>query len=99
HFQSDFRSYFVTFITKDRWILPPVARDIVIKHVLFDHGRRMSLYAAVVMPEHVHVIVTPGTDATGLSFSLTAILKGIKGNSSREINRTLLQSGSLWQHK
>jgi len=44
HYQNDFQTYFVTFITEDRWILPPAARDLVMKHILFDHGRRMALH-------------------------------------------------------
>ncbi|PYQ58049.1 MAG: hypothetical protein DMF58_16590 [Acidobacteria bacterium] len=99
HFQSDFRSYFVTFITQDRWVLPPIARDIVMKHILFDHCRRMWLHVAVVMPEHAHLILTPAADTTGWSFPLGVILKGIKGCSSRAVNRVLCRSGSIWQHE
>jgi REP element-mobilizing transposase RayT len=99
HFQSDFRSYFVTFITQDRWILPPTARDIVLRHIVFDHRRRIWLEVAVVMPEHVHMIFTPSPDPSGWSYALSVIMKGIKGSSSREVNEVLERSASLWQHE
>ncbi len=59
----------------------------------------MWLHAAVVMPEHVHLILTPTADAYGWSFALAVILKGIKGCSSRDVNRLLGRSNSLWQHE
>ena len=99
HFQSDFRSYYVTFVTQDRRVLSPIARGIVLKHIVFDHKRRMWLEVAVVMPDHAHLILTPGADSGGWSFALAEILKGIKGCSSRNVNRALRRSGTLWQHE
>jgi len=99
HFQSDHRTYFITFVTQDRYVLPPIARDIVLRHIVFDHRRRMWLEVAVVMPEHVHMITTPSPDASGWSFSLSTILKGIKGSSSRNVNLALGRCGTLWQHE
>ena len=54
-------------------------------------GLRIELDAAVVMPDHVHLIVRI---LNGLP--LGAILKSIKGFSARAINRTLASRGSLW---
>ena len=99
HFQSDFRTYYVTFVTQDRRVLPPIARDIVLKHILFDHKRRMWLEVAVVMPDHAHLILTPAADSSGWSYALAEILKGIKGCSSRNVNRALHTSRTLWQHE
>jgi REP element-mobilizing transposase RayT len=99
HFQSDFRSYYVTFVTEGRLVLPPIARDIVLQHIVFDHGRRMWLEVAVVMPDHAHLILTPSNDPTGWSYALAEILKGIKGCSSRNVNRVLGRLGTLWQHE
>ena len=30
HVQKDETAHFITFVTKSRWILPPLARDIVL---------------------------------------------------------------------
>lgn len=62
HIQKDFPPHFVTFCTKSRWILPPEARDITIDSCIHDDRVRYALYVAVVMPDHVHMILTPLID-------------------------------------
>ncbi|HKB80903.1 MAG TPA: transposase [Thermoanaerobaculia bacterium] len=99
HIQHDFRSYFLTFVTFDRWVLPATARELTMGHILFDHGRCMALHVAVVMPDHVHLVLTPGMNAMGWSHPLATILKGIKGSSARSINRRLKRIGPVWQHE
>ena len=99
HYQADFQTYFVTFITRERRVLPDVARDIALRHVVFDHSRRMSLHTAVVMPDHVHILMTPLTGPDGWSFAFATILQGIKGASARAINVALGTTGSVWQHE
>src|SRR5262249_7885765 len=59
HFEKSGRAHFITFDTYERWQLPPVARDLVLKHCLHDNGTKMQLYIAVVMPDHVHMIFLP----------------------------------------
>jgi REP element-mobilizing transposase RayT len=99
HYQTDFRSYFVTFVTLGRWILPPAARTATLQHVLFDHGRKLDLHTAVVMPDHVHIVMTPLPSSHGEAYALTDILKGLKGASARTINRETGRSGPVWQHE
>jgi putative transposase len=48
------------------------------------------------MPNHVHVLVRPYSDAT---CPLEAIEQGWKGFSSRAINKALATSGQWWQHE
>lgn len=50
------------------------------------------MFAAVVMPDHAHLILRPKDD-----IDLSRILKGIKGVSSRKINELRNTSGSVWQ--
>ena len=56
HLQKDDRAHFITFNTHLRWVLPPAARDVVLAACLFLDGKKIELHAAVVMPEHVHMI-------------------------------------------
>lgn len=88
---------FVTFGTKHRWQLPQPARDIVMVHCLHDHGTRIWIHAAVVMPDHVHMVYGALRDAGGRMFPLAQIMQGIKGSSARNINRLLGRSGPVWQ--
>jgi REP-associated tyrosine transposase len=99
HFQSDQRTYSVTFSTRYRFILPSDARSIVLHHIVFDHNRVMFLHATVVMPDHVHLVLTPMPDEYGTSLPLGKILAGIKGASSRNANKLLGRRGHLWLHE
>jgi REP element-mobilizing transposase RayT len=51
-----------------------------------------KLAIAVVMPDHVHILLRPNPDR-----SLSQILKGMKGSIARELNRRRRTSGSIWQ--
>src|SRR4051812_6605288 len=87
------RPLFVTFSTMNRTVLPPGARTLTLRHVLFEHGRKISLHVAVVMPDHVHLIFW----ILG-AFELAEVMKGIKGVSARSINRLLGRIGrNVWQ--
>src|SRR5581483_947058 len=65
HLQKDARPIFVTFTTHHRWVLPPLARDAVLECCLAVHEKLCNLHAAVVMPDHVHLLLTAGRSADG----------------------------------
>jgi REP element-mobilizing transposase RayT len=71
----------------------------VLQHCLHDHGKRYELHAAVVMPEHVHLLLTPLRDEKGWPYGLPSILKLLKGTSARSVNRLLGSSGPVWQEE
>src|SRR5579864_2030253 len=89
HYQKAGRAVFVTFCKNAREPLCPEARDAVLRHCLYDHRRRFELHAAVVMPDHVHLLLTPLLDADGWPYGLPAIFKLIKGASARSVNKLL----------
>ena len=97
HIQKSDAAHFVTFRTKDNFLLPPEARDLVLKHCVHDNGRRIELHAVVVMPNHVHLLFTPLRDENGDSYTLATIMNGIKGASAHSVNKLLKRKGSLWQ--
>lgn len=55
------------------------------------------MHAVVVMPEHVHILMTPLRDQNGWPIPLAKILQLIKGVSARRINQLLGSEGPLWQ--
>ena len=59
HLQRDNKRHFVTFCTHDHWTLSNLARDVILSSCLHDDGVRYDMDAAVVMPDHVHLIFTP----------------------------------------
>jgi REP element-mobilizing transposase RayT len=97
HIQTEGKTFFITFCTYKRWILPESIRDLVIRHCLHDHERKVWVHGLLVMPDHVHIIITPLVDAMGTFYSLAEILGSIKGASAHKINRTLGRKGHVWQ--
>ena len=91
HLTKAERMYFVTFSTIGRRLLPAAARTIALQWAIRDHGRLCWVDCATVMPDHVHLIVTPFERN-----DLSAILRRIKGASARFINKNLNRSGPLW---
>ena len=100
HLQRDYKPHFITFVTKNRRILPDWARQIVFDCCIYDHGKRYNLRVAVVMPDHVHLILTPFIDEIRRRvFPLPEIMKAIKGASSYAINRRLGTHDAIWQEE
>jgi REP element-mobilizing transposase RayT len=97
HYQRDERPLFVTFRSFCHTVLSPEARSLVLRHCVYDDGRRFHLHAAVIMPDHVHLLFTAMRDAEGWTFALPDILKAIKGTSARSINKLTGRNGPVWQ--
>jgi REP element-mobilizing transposase RayT len=97
HIEKAGRIHFFTFDTYLRWELPPVARDLVLKHCLHDNGIKMRLYIAVVMPDHVHMIFMPFENDKDETFSFEEIVGAIKGASAHSVNKALSRTGPVWQ--
>ncbi len=70
----------------------PELASIVEKAFLHFQGKRYAISAWCVMPNHVHVVVTPFS-----GFTLSAILHSWKSFSAHEINSRLGRKGRLWE--
>ncbi len=98
HLQRDFKPHFITFVTKERMQLPDWARQLAMASCRHDHRKKYELYVAVVMPDHVHLILTPGIDRQRREiYPLFAIMRDIKASSARAINQRLNRNGRVWQ--
>ncbi len=99
HLQKDYRPIFVTFATVRRWRLSEAMRGLALDSCLQEHGRKIQLHAAVVMPDHVHIIFTPLRDKEGWLYSLPDIMRSLKGRAAHNINHALHRSGPVWQEE
>ena len=97
HFQADGKPLFVTFRTFQSCILSESVRGPVLEHCLHDQGSKLHMHAAVVRPDHVHLLFSAGRDAEGNTFGLSEILSGIKEASAHRVNRSLGRKGHVWQ--
>lgn len=58
-----------------------------------DDNDRMSLIAAVVMPDHVHIIAELKKD------SLAGLMHSFKSYTANEINKSLGEKGNVWERQ
>lgn len=99
HYQNASGALFVTFRTFGSLVLPEAARDLMLRHCLYDHGKRMQLSAAVVMPNHVHMLFWALRDDSGWPFPLFTIMQSLKGSSAHSLNKFLHRSSPLWDEE
>ncbi|MCC7292639.1 MAG: leucine--tRNA ligase [Phycisphaerales bacterium] len=92
HLELEGATYFVTWCTASRLQLDAHERDETLSAILHWDDRHWRVYAACVMPDHVHVIVRPYAHGT-----LRKILDSIKRFSATQINKKRGRKGSLWQ--
>lgn len=78
-------------------ILSSEERTIVLDNWKFWHAGRYLLHAAIVMPDHVHVLITPLKDVAGTWVNLAKILHANKSFTAYEINRLCRKIGRVWQ--
>ena len=113
HLQKADAALFVTFCTGGRMVIPERARDLVLAHWFREAGilavagegarptptARIRLHAVVVMPDHVHLLLTPLRDENGWPFPLVDILQCLKSATAHRINRLLGISGPVWEEE
>jgi carbamoylphosphate synthase large subunit/REP element-mobilizing transposase RayT len=102
HFERPWAKYLITFGTKNRRKLSPSARQITLDAITHFAGQRYELYAACVMPDHVHLLFEPAIkqdDADGkpVFWPLSSLLHSIKSFSSHEINQQEQGTGEVWE--
>jgi putative transposase len=102
HFEKPWAIYAVTISTKKHRYPPPKARTIVLNSLRHFHNQRCELFAACVMPDHVHLLLQPwpkGTDdnANFVFWLLSELMHSIKSFSTHRINELEKKSGSVWE--
>jgi len=91
HWTLNGATYFITFNTL-KGDLSIECQKLTLDVIKEGNHKFYTLIACIVMPNHVHIILTPNEGCT-----LTRIMKGMKGKSARAINTLSASSGSIWQ--
>ena len=105
HFERPWAKYMVTFTTLGHRQLSHAERDVALETVLHDAGTKYELYAACVMPDHVHLLLEPRIekdDAEGkpVFYALDQILQTLKSVSSHRINKLADVKGQrVWENE
>jgi REP element-mobilizing transposase RayT len=74
------------------WLAEPRIGGLVEGALLHFDGSRYRLHAWVIMPNHVHVVITPKADA-----AIPRIVASWKSYTATGANALLLRSGPFWQ--
>ena len=105
HFERPWAKYMLTFTTLRHRKLSPAEQDIALETILHDASKKYELYAACVMPDHVHLLLEPqieNEDAKGapVFFTLSDILQTLKSVSSHRINKLAGVKGQrVWKNE
>jgi REP element-mobilizing transposase RayT len=91
HLQAPESTYFITFRCRNGLFLSDQAKEIVMSTIRHWDRIRFDLDAAVVMPDHVHLICRVLGER-----SLSAVLHSVKGYSARLLNKLLARKGPFW---
>lgn len=85
--------YFLTFCARNL-VFSKDEQRIVLEHIEEGNRKFYDCYAAIVMPDHVHLLLRPKE-----GYSLSRIMHGIKGVSAHKINLHRGTKGQVWQNE
>jgi REP element-mobilizing transposase RayT len=97
HWQQPGRVYFITWRAKNGVILAENERSITHEAVRFWDMIKWIVYAAVILPDHVHVLSQPLSEEKGGFFELAEIIHSVKSFSAQKISRHRGVKGTIWQ--
>lgn len=80
--------------TGSAWLRDPRIGALVQDALLCFDDSRYRLYAWVIMPNHVHVLLMPSA-----SYALAAIVQSWKSYTAKQANRILQRAGEFWQRE
>jgi putative transposase len=97
HWELDGATYFITFNTWQKLELTEQARRVVLDSCLFFNNRKYQVFIVVVMPDHVHMIIQSQLKVQSTYWSLSEIVKSMKGYSAKQITTVMNHIGVVWQ--
>ena len=99
HWEQRGGTYFLTWHSVAGVRLEPPEMDIVAANLRFWEGRKFLLHIGVVMPTHVHVLLTPLQEDKNKPNDLGSIMHSLKSYTAHEINKRRQTSGQVWQEE
>lgn len=93
HWRQDGAVYFVTWrLHKSQKELAALEREIIVSTLKHFDGQRLDLFAFVVMPDHVHVLVRPYE-----GYLLHELVHSWKSFTANRLQREGGRGGKVWQ--
>jgi REP element-mobilizing transposase RayT len=73
--------------------------NLVSESIHYRNNKFYDLIAFCIMPNHVHLLITPLQENVDQYYSLTKILHSLKGHTAFQANKTLNRTGTFWQRE
>lgn len=80
------------------WLQNEDVAQVVMNSLRFNNEKLYKLHLAIIMPNHVHMIIKPLT-YSNKSVSLAKIMKEHKSFTANEANKVLQRNGQFWHHE
>jgi REP element-mobilizing transposase RayT len=97
HWQEPNRVYFLTWRCLKGQVLSPEERKITLESLCYWNRQKWTVYAAVVMPDHVHALCQPLVKKEDGIYDLGEILHSVKSFSAHKITQQRGTKGPVWQ--
>lgn len=81
------------------WLQQPEIARIVAESLHNRDGQTYALDAYCIMPNHVHIVLTPLEKPDGTYYAFQAIMHAFKLHTARQANKLLGREGQFWQHE
>jgi len=98
HWEAGGSTYFMTF-RLHAGELSPEERTLVLEACRHFDADRYLLHAAVVMPDHVHLLWTPLERAAGEWWSIADLMHSMKSFTAKALNAARGTTGVIWQRE
>lgn len=73
------------------------ARQVALSACKFFDGQRYQIFAVVVMPDHIHLLIQPWLKSENEFWPLSSIMNSIKSYSAKQIPKVMKHIGTVWQ--
>lgn len=97
-------------VTQRDWLREPRIASMLRENLYFHHAEKYVLHAFCIMPNHVHVLLTPSPEETvavddanqvgetsDKTSPLSSIMHSLKSYTANQANRIMKRSGRFWQ--
>ena len=81
------------------WLKDDRIAEIVAQSIRYHGNEWFDVEACCMMPNHVHLVLTPYELSETADYSLAKIMHNIKRNSANHANKVLERTGAFWQHE
>lgn len=95
--RADFRKKIEKYLDRgygECFLKEPEVAEMVAESLKFHDGRKYKLSSWVIMPNHIHFLVTPFENV-----EIREIAHSVKSYTAHEANRRLGRKGQFWQHE